>query len=575
MEHRALVRPRAALRSLAIVGSVSAALIAAMTDPAAAQSRDPSTLTAADRAEIEGLKPYQIRAWLAVDPRARLGDPGRRRLIDDWLVLARRFVGAPWRVEVADGPGPLGDAGLEGLDAEVAAAAVEGADKGWFLRVEPADAGAGYVLVGREFDALTGQFGPLYRQPARFPRDAARSLFELSHRMFAPVADIERTRSGADLVVRGASLLTSDPAGRIVGRGTVFRPFWIFKDPEGGVQEIRSIPFTYLLVDKVTDATAGCQVVSGLRSPLPRQVLGNYRLVALGIQPADVPTRFHFVSVDESDKRPVAGYVVTARGLDDPLPREVGTTDRDGRITLPPKFSDELVLLRLLAAGVEPLREFPVLPGETPDEREVPVEPRPEAVAVIFRLKALQQEIVDVIASRGRLEALLGARSTGEAWDEVKRLLDDYQALPSKQSFEERVAEIEGAAREQQAELKVPVMTRTAMGTLAETEALIQRYMDDEAYLAYVEAYEQARSQPAVPGGAPAPTLFGRAVEPAPAAAPPPPPAGSGGLRLGNGNQGAAPTPASGSNPAPRPANPPAGGQSRPAQPKRSAPVPF
>jgi hypothetical protein len=438
-------------------------------------------------------RPYSIRVWLSIDPSARIGPASAEALVGDWLVLAERFVGAPWRIDVQEGEGPLQGWTPDQLRPPMVAPLVEGVDKGWFLQVEPARSGGGFSLSGREYDATTRQLGPLYRQPAPYPLDAPRSLFELTRRVFAPIAEIERTDGGAELLVQGGGLPTADPDNRVVERGLVFRPYWIFLGPNESVQEIRPIPFTYLHVDRIDGPIARCEVVSGLRQPLPRQVGGRYRLVALGIRPADVPTRFRFLSGVEDQRKPVAGYVLTARGLRDRTAFEVGTTDRDGRITLPPKFSDSLVMLRLLAAGVEPLREFPVLPGETPDEREVPVEPRPQAVALEFRLKAIQDEIVDLIARRGVLEARLDARAEGQAWGEVKRLLEEYEQLTPRQHFEERVARLAEDAQREQAELGIPILTRTAQAELAETRALIERYLDSEAYDAFVDAYRRSQ----------------------------------------------------------------------------------
>ncbi|MEW4567066.1 hypothetical protein AB1L88_04295 [Tautonia sp. JC769] len=469
-------------------------------------------------AEIER-RPYSIRVWFSVDPAARLGQGSTRALVDRWLTLAQRFVGSPWQIEIQPDEGPLRGRSPQQLEPELVGPLVDGVEKGWFLRVEPAPTGGGLTLVGREYDATVRQLGPLYRQPAPFPKDAARSLFELTRRVFAPVAEVVRSDPGAELRVQGAALPTPDRLGRVAEPGLVFRPYWIFLGPNETIREIRSIPFTYLHVDEVEGSLARCQIVSGLRQPLPKQVAGRYRLVALGLNPADVPTRFRFVSGEGDQQLPAAGYVLTARGLRDRVASEVGTTDREGRITLPPKFSDKLVMLRLLAAGVEPLREFPVLPGETPEEREIPVEPRPEAVALEFRLKALQDEIVDLIARRGVLEARLDARATGEAWDEVKRLLDEYEQLPPRRDFEERLARLSETAQLTQAERGVPILTRTAQAELAETRALIERYLDDEAYQAFLDAYQRSQA-PDGSAVAPAASPLVRSTETTPPPAP-------------------------------------------------------
>ena len=73
------------------------------------------------------------------------------------------------------------------------------------------------------------------------------------------------------------------------------------------------------------------------------------------------------------DQAPAAGYTLTARLVPDGQPRELGMTDRAGRIVLKPGFASGLVILRLLAGNVEPIVELPIMPGEsvrrTPDLR--------------------------------------------------------------------------------------------------------------------------------------------------------------------------------------------------------------
>ncbi len=455
-------------------------------------------------------RPYQIRTWLTVDPASRVGPRQAKDLVDGWLVLVDRFVGLPWEIELIRDPGPTKGLDLNQIQPELIAASVAGADKGWFLRIEPAELNAGFAIEGREYDVLTGELGPLYRQDAPYPSDAARSLFELSQRLFAPVAEIEGSEGKtATITIQGAALPASSPTGRIVEQGSVFRPFRIFLTSEGEIEQIASVPFTYLKVARLNGSEAQAEIVSGLRSPLPRRIAGRYRQVALGVSPANLTTSFQFVAGLGEEAEPVAGYVVTARELDERAPREIGTTNRDGMITLPPMFSDELVILRLLAAGIEPLREVPVLPGETAEVRRIPVVTKPEAVALEFRLLAMQDQLVDLVARRGRLEAALDARSAGGNWDDVEELLEQYRELPSKDSFVDQLESWRQQASQTQREQRVPVLTPTAQAELRETQALIERYLGDEAYNAYSEALRRARS----PQGSTTPTQSSGSLE--------------------------------------------------------------
>jgi hypothetical protein len=285
-------------------------------------------------------------------------------------------------------------------------------------------------------------------------------------------------------------------------------------------------------------------------------VAGRSKILALGSKAASVPTRFRFVSPRASDKEliPVPGAVLTARTYPNGPPRVVGTTGRDGEISLPAGFSDDLVMVRVLAGGTEPLREIPVLPGETTEIRELPVEARPEAVALEYRLKALQDEILDTIARRGILERRMADRTQGQVWEEVKRLLDDYRKLPTKDAYERRLTAMRDDAQKRQTEQKIAILTQSAQAQLAEVDSMIQNYLGNEAINQYQEAYDLGTQPPPEPAKSGVP---GRPPAPAP---PAPAPAGAGGGAVpanhqpGNGGSGAPVKPVAkqpGSGPAP------------------------
>lgn len=481
------------------------------------------------------LRPYSIRVWLGSDGSARLTAEDRARFLSSWRELVGRFVGPAWSVEIRPDAGPLIGRSVERLTAEDVAGPVDGADKGWFLQVAAAESGPGWALSGREYDAATRQLGSIHRRPAPHPRDAPRSLFELTLRVFAPLAEVVRQGDSVTLKVQGAALASADPRGAIVAPGSVFRPFWILLNPDESIKGVRPIHYTYLRVSGEPTVPAPVDVVSGLRRPLPQQVAGRYRLMALGSRAASVPTRLRFYVVRKEDdaRIPYPGAVLTASAFPDGSPRVVGTTGREGEITLPPDFSDGLVRLQLLGGGVEPLREIPILPGETEEEIALPVEPRPDAVALQYRLKAIQDDIVDLIARRGRIEARLEARAEGQQWEEVKALLEEYLKLPARSGFEQRVADLKQEAERRQAEQKVPILTPTALRDLAEVDSLIQRYLDDATYQAYDDAYRRyleqqqdpdAAAKQAAPGtGPPSPQPPGKSATAAPGVSPPAP----------------------------------------------------
>lgn len=131
------------------------------------------------------------------------------------------------------------------------------------------------------------------------------------------------------------------------------------------------------------------------------------------------------------------------------------------------------------------------MPGEMVEERTITIDPRPEAITLESRLTAMRDVLVDQAAARARLVALLKPRAEAENWDEVRYLLGEYARLPKRAVFQQELEKLEAAARAQQQEKKIPILTRTAQNLLRDTNALVERYIDDEEFLAYADAYQR------------------------------------------------------------------------------------
>lgn len=482
--------------------------------------------------------PYRIRVMLATEPEARLDDRSRDELVAGWLTLVRRFIGAPWQVEVVGDNRAaslvLGDE-IESIEAGPIEAYAGDVDKVWLVRV--AGAGSGLVFSGREYDAATRRLGPLQRLGAPVVRDGPRVLFRFSLDLFAPYAVLgERFARDVNLIVRGGSLDPASPIGRVVAEGAVFQPFRIVPRKDGPALA-RDIPYTFLRVETAEPPGARCSFVSVYGDPFTNRVVQKTALVALGVKPGKSPTRLRFLTLP--DRAPAAGYVLTARKFPDGTPRELGLTDREGRIELAPGFADSLVVVRLLAGSEEPMIEFPMVPGESPDERVVPAfDAKPLTVALEARLDSLRDTVIDLVAVRARLLARLKARFDGEDWAGAGEALKEHAALASRESFEIELKRLKDEAARQQAKTKSAVLTKTAQARFADLQALVERYLDDEEFKAYADALDKLRTEApkkavATPKGAsrPAPASVAPSaapstpepVRPAPAPAPPKP----------------------------------------------------
>ena len=424
-------------------------------------------------------KPYKIKTYVVVDPKARLDVRGRQNLIDSWLAFTRRFVGPPWEIEVAPDAGPLGGLDILSLDRAAILKAGDKFDKVWLILVQASR--NGYELIGREYDMRTARLGQPFVHPCPWPADAPRILFQLTLDMFSPSADVGESVGGAvKLRVQASGLPVADPIGAVAKVGAFYRPIRAILKPDGKtVIRMEEVPYTFLQISSVDGTNVLTKLITTMKAPFVRRARGGrVTYLVLGLKPANYPSRFKFVEGPQKD--PAAGYVLTGQAYPKGTPRELGTTDREGRIVLPPDFADGLVMMYLLGGKIEPMARFPWMPGESAEEKIIQVIPNPEAVALETAVNAMRDEIYDLVGRRSRLLKKIKDRIQGDDWDEAKKIVAQFEKLPNAKVFEERIKTIKDDATRRQTESKKPILTPQAAKLVESVNDLIARYLDDK-----------------------------------------------------------------------------------------------
>jgi hypothetical protein len=475
-------------------------------------------------------QPYRIEVHLFVDPATRIDASKRAGLLEEWRALVDRFVGTPWVLTVRSSGSPLAGRKIGSLTPELFADLGTDHDKFWVIRIglrSESETG-GYLLTGREFDVATQRLGAIQSKTAVVDAELPRALLGFSVELFNPVALISGQEGGRTLLtVRGASLSSASPIGAVAAPGTVFIPLRLTTARDGKPLILR-IPYTYLKVESITGSVARCEFVKGISDPLSKRWPRPFTFAAIGIKPGDSPLKLRFVTRKDKVEVPVAGYVLTTREVPDGSPREVGVTDRSGRIEIKSQFARGLVIVRLLAGSAEPLFEVPMMAGESTDERVISVRLLPRAVRLETELDSLRDQIVDLVALRARLQSRMKARLEGEDWDGLDATIKEFQKLSPRDALAERVKTLKEQAARQQVERKVPILTRTAQARVDELQALIDRYLNDDEVNSYTEALASGRAEAAEKAKAPAKRkrdAAGKVIkEPAPTPAPLPPP---------------------------------------------------
>ena len=456
----------------------------------------------ADRHAAEALqaarsRPYTIRAHVSFTPATRIDATARRVILDNWLTLIRRFVGEPWHVDALAESPTLAATTLDALTPDLIGpiASGEGVDKVWVIQVERV--GPSLLLEGRELDVLLNRLGEMHQVEILDVINLPRALLTLALSLFEPLAEVGKSQGGGVFFeIQGGTIHAATPAGAVAPVGSVFRAFRLFLDKEGGITDLREIPYSYFRVEERTGSTARCSIIKGIGDPLTGRYARRNRVVALGIQPARATTRLRFLL--KSDKAPAAGFKLIARAATaDTNWFDVGITDREGRVELPVNFANELAIVRVLAGNNEPMADLPVMPGETRQERSIVFEGRPRTLDLEAKLDALQDAIIDVVASRARLEARMKARLEGEDFTGFDTSLAELRKLPSHDLFNAQLHAIDSEAKAAEADLKTLILTRTARNQIDESQALIDRYLDDDPIRALVESAETLKAEKA------------------------------------------------------------------------------
>ena len=87
------------------------------------------------------------------------------------------------------------------------------------------------------------------------------------------------------------------------------------------------------------------------------------------------------------------------------------------------------------------------------------------------------------------------ARLQGEDLEGLEQGLKEYVLLPSRDLYADRLSKMKEQATKQQAESKRPVLSKNTQARFSELQALIDRYLDNDAFQSYTEALERKRSE--------------------------------------------------------------------------------
>jgi hypothetical protein len=300
--------------------------------------------------------------------------------------------------------------------------------------------GGEFSLRAAEWDRNSATFGVWIEETTTDRRLVPSLATKLVGSCFRPLAIIETVEEGAAILeLRAGELTPPDDRFLPIRIGDSLQPYVRHLNRKRELDRIQPIPWTYLTVDEIDRSRAVCRVVSSFKTPL---TINRRRaeLMAVGATPVFEETEL-VITPHQTPNSPVIGARVE---LLDRLPtkedkvedRVITATDRLGRVKVPVDPLKPIVWV-FLYSGKSLLARVPLAPGLVP-RLSLTVPDDGPRLTVEGEISLLEGEIIDVVGRREVFMARARQLVKQDKWDEIDRLMERIDELPSIADFERR-----------------------------------------------------------------------------------------------------------------------------------------
>lgn len=399
------------------------------------------------------LQPYKVLLSVSFQGDASIDGAFRNHLVASAPTLLKSRLGQMWTLTVRDSRllSPATRDVLDRMTVDVLNARFLPEEFDKVILCSVGRRGSAWEVAAREWDRNSRTAGPTASRETYDRRLVDNLVASTAVEVFRPLAMIREV--GADVVelgIRAGEFLAADDDAAQFQPGDYLVTYSRYLDRQRKVGQIQFVPWTFLQVDSVERARMLCHVISTFRrSPYP----GSRRRVELmGIAAHPLIEKTRLILVPRVDPlNPLEGLRVDVMDRmpteDDAVEDRVTLlTDRHGAIVV--STDRDVPLYHLLVhSGGAVLASVPFIPGL---EREVTLElpddtPR---LNVEGELQIMEDDLIDVVASRAVMMARARRAARSGKWDDVDRFLDDLRNLPDLQEFDQRLGAIETPAKE-------------------------------------------------------------------------------------------------------------------------------
>jgi hypothetical protein len=241
--------------------------------------------------------------------------------------------------------------------------------------------------------------------------------------------------------------------------------------------------WTFYQVEKRDGPLALCRTNSALRNTLPPAGRDPEDPQVIVARTAGGSTVLRVV--DAENQAPIAALDIDLRENPADAPLPLGTTDLDGRMTIPPRSAGSGTVMVYVRHGPDTMAALPVLPGAG-DEPDLVLRPNASRLDIQSRIIAVQEEIIDQVAMRKIYETRIKNAITKKKWREGEELLKGLKATKTAKDMTERLSEAEVYAKSIDPEMKSQ-RTKDAFATTAQ---IIEQFFNPDEFADILESFE-------------------------------------------------------------------------------------
>ncbi len=423
---------------------------------------------------------YHVDLHLHWDHSPQRTEEQRTRLTDQLRQRLRGSVAKSWDFEIHQ-QGPLPQANLTTLQNWNETPPQKFAAKTFLITIQPRNEET--ILGVREADHTTRQWSPVFHKSIQHERYLPTILHQLIAKAFQPlyrITSVERKRIGM-IGLAGEWTLPESQFSCFQPKALA-RPILIYRNRDGEIQEIQTLPLTYLSLEDRKRGRLTANLISAFPAPLGSGRTKRVEIWGLGGQPLDQPTNVR-LTLQSDNTQVLMGHRVVVQPKRDLKDEATGESvellsDRRGMVRIPKIDGQSLVWLYVWS-GKALLARVPFVPGWS-DTIDLSLPDDSDRLRVEGELERLRSNLIADVSRRAisRIRILQAAKDKDE--DLVSRRLAAHEKIPGREFYLSQLSTIENLGVREAKASRNRVAVARIQKACSDMKTVINRFLNPD-----------------------------------------------------------------------------------------------